>query len=271
LTTQSDTRYTYHMSTETTEIPAGLCQCGCGKQTTVPDYTHRRHGIFKGVPRKYLPGHNPQTHKIVDPDRPHKDARRCKCGGWRNRSTPQCRECWNLDGKPPVDPNVYLIGGKPRRKIPLTQGQYALVDEHNYERMMQFHYYAHWSPLKRGFYAKRSVSIGNCQSMPVPMQYDVMTPSEGKIIDHIASEDQLNNCEDNLREADPGENSWNRRTGTNNTSGRKNVINANGRFYVRIVARGVKHSWGPFDTFEEACEVQEAAIKQVHGEFARVE
>ncbi len=39
-------------------IPLGLCQCGCGQQTTVPTTTNRKIGRFKGVPMRYVSGHN---------------------------------------------------------------------------------------------------------------------------------------------------------------------------------------------------------------------
>lgn len=36
----------------------GLCQCGCGERTIVSPHTDRWHGWEKGVPRRFLPGHN---------------------------------------------------------------------------------------------------------------------------------------------------------------------------------------------------------------------
>lgn len=39
------------------EIPVGLCQCGCGLKTNTPNYTNRKRGYFKGVPQKFYPGH----------------------------------------------------------------------------------------------------------------------------------------------------------------------------------------------------------------------
>ena len=43
---------------QTDEIPYGYCLCGCGKQTRVSDYTSTANGYVKGVPRKYIVGHN---------------------------------------------------------------------------------------------------------------------------------------------------------------------------------------------------------------------
>ena len=35
-----------------------VCQCGCGEDAGVYPRTHSRLGIVKGVPRRFLPGHN---------------------------------------------------------------------------------------------------------------------------------------------------------------------------------------------------------------------
>ena len=42
-----------------TDIPEGLCQCGCGRQTSKAHSTDTKRGYVKGHYRRYLPGHNP--------------------------------------------------------------------------------------------------------------------------------------------------------------------------------------------------------------------
>lgn len=37
-----------------------LCACGCGLPTTIPTRTISCRGRFKGVPMRYLRGHNPK-------------------------------------------------------------------------------------------------------------------------------------------------------------------------------------------------------------------
>lgn len=254
----------------TNAIPYGYCHCGCGEKTSVPTYTHRTHNIIKGIPSKYVSGHN-RSMPPLDANRPHRDARRCACGGWRDRMAEKCRDCWNKDGKPPEDPETYIINGKPRRRIALTQGQYAIVDAKNYDRMNKFNYYAHRNRHGNGsYYAKRSISIGGGKCIPVPMQYDVMTPNPGEIIDHIDPIETLNNCEDNLRSAPQRFNTFNRRRHSNNTSGRKNVHKRGNKWIVRITAFGTEHTSRLFDTFEEACASQEESVRIIHGEFANI-
>jgi hypothetical protein len=40
--------------------------------------------------------------------------------------------------------------------IPLTQGQYAIVDAEDYERLSRFNWYARWCPYTNSFYAGRT-------------------------------------------------------------------------------------------------------------------
>lgn len=41
-----------------TPIPLGLCQCGCGRATTISKFSNRQYGYIKGQPRRYVRGHN---------------------------------------------------------------------------------------------------------------------------------------------------------------------------------------------------------------------
>ena len=44
---------------ESTSIPYGYCHCGCGQKTTIPAKTSTKLNRFKGVPMRYVRGHNP--------------------------------------------------------------------------------------------------------------------------------------------------------------------------------------------------------------------
>lgn len=46
----------------------GLCACGCGQRTTVPHETSRKTGRYKGVPMKYVHGHNSYGMDRTKPD-----------------------------------------------------------------------------------------------------------------------------------------------------------------------------------------------------------
>lgn len=42
----------------TDNIPYGYCQCGCGQQTSIPSKSCASRGIVRGVPQRYIRGHN---------------------------------------------------------------------------------------------------------------------------------------------------------------------------------------------------------------------
>lgn len=43
---------------EKTNVYKGLCACGCGQATTVPQKTDISNGVIAGVPRRFCKGHN---------------------------------------------------------------------------------------------------------------------------------------------------------------------------------------------------------------------
>ena len=42
---------------------SGLCECGCGKQTRIAPQTHARYGWVRGVPLRFVCGHNQRMNK----------------------------------------------------------------------------------------------------------------------------------------------------------------------------------------------------------------
>lgn len=61
------------MRAQRSDIPAGLCQCGCGKTTTIIRKTEKSKGRIAGQPSRFIKGHHAAlfpkpTDYIVDPD-----------------------------------------------------------------------------------------------------------------------------------------------------------------------------------------------------------
>lgn len=56
------------------EIPCGLCQCGCGRKTNVAPSTKPRYGWVKGQPLRFVHGHQ---NRLVGPDYVVDDATGC--------------------------------------------------------------------------------------------------------------------------------------------------------------------------------------------------
>lgn len=45
-------------------IPEGLCQCGCGQPTRVANQDDRRYGNVKGLPRRFVKGHDKRLDRV---------------------------------------------------------------------------------------------------------------------------------------------------------------------------------------------------------------
>lgn len=100
------------------------------------------------------------------------------------------------------------------------------------------------------------------------MSADVLQAPEDILVDHIDSLDTLNNCEHNLRFASHEQNGMNRKLRYDTSSGRKNVNKCGDKWKVVIRAYGISHYLGVYSDLDEACKVQEEAVKRLHGEFA---
>jgi len=156
------------------------------------------------------------------------------------------------------------------RKIPLTQGKFAIVDTEDYKELSKYKWYAIRS--KRGFYAGRSVGTNRngIGQKTVRMHHVILKPPEGKFIDHI-NHNGLDNRKNNLRICTMQQNSWNMRKQRGNcTSQYKGVTRRKdiGRWQARIVYNAKKISIGFFDDEKAAALAYDAKAKELFGEFA---
>ena len=92
----------------------------------------------------------------------------------------------------------------------------------------------------------------------------VMDCPNGYEVDHI-NHVGYDNRKQNLRICKQNENALNKLTPSHNTSGHKNVCKSKGnKWSVRI-----RRKWiGTFDSYEEACAIEEEKEKELYGEFS---
>jgi hypothetical protein len=155
------------------------------------------------------------------------------------------------------------------KRIPLTQGQFALVDDEDFDRLSKHKWYATWNPSTSSFYASRHSFYVNGKRNTILMHREVLVASADKQVDH-ANRDSLDNRRKNLRLCSGSENCANRRVGSNSTSGFKGVsldkLSGTWRARVRKGGKLLSNSYHP--TAESAARAYDEATIRLNGEFA---
>jgi hypothetical protein len=161
--------------------------------------------------------------------------------------------------------------GYPFRKIPLTQGKFAIVDPERYEEFAKYKWYATRNEGK--FYAVRHIRVkvnGKSIQRGVRMHRQVLKPPYGKVTDHI-NHNRLDNRIENLRIATPLQNSWNMlKQNRNCTSKYKGVIWVKGKkkWRAKLTFKGRPVFIGYFDDERAAAQAYDTRAKELFGEFA---
>ena len=219
-------------------VPYGYCHCGCGRQTSIPTKSDRGRGIFKGVPNRFITGHQNRVHPIMN------------------------------------DLGHFKIDGSYCRLIPLNKGQWAIVDEKDYERINTWKWYAHWRPTIKGYYAVRHNGYVNGKRPLIQMHNMVLEldRADDREVDHIDPLRTLENRRGNLRFATRGEQMHNQRIRKNNMSGYKGIYlnRSTGKWVAQITVNRKQIYLGLFNTKEEAYAAYCKAALLYHKEFARV-
>jgi hypothetical protein len=177
------------------------------------------------------------------------------CRNFRLRHAPAVRS----DPPGPSDGRFFYI--------PLTQGQYAIVDAEDYERVSQFKWCI--SRVGHQLYAYRKH-----HGKTLRMHQFIMNPPKGMVVDHIDG-NGLDNRRGNLRICTRAQNAWNqtRRKSPNASSQYVGVHRHKHRpaqWYVMIQCDGAVTNMGPFDTEIEAARARDYRVVEVHGPYAHV-
>ena len=138
------------------------------------------------------------------------------------------------------------------KKISLTQGKYALVDDQDYDKLVA---YGSWHFDR---YAKRVNKRGVTY-----MHRVILSAASGMHVDHING-DKLDNRKSNLRVCTPSVNSMNRHIHKNKYLG-VSWDKARNKYKAVVGFNYQRIDVGRFNTPEEARDARNLVVKQLHG------
>lgn len=152
------------------------------------------------------------------------------------------------------------------KKIPLTQGKFAIVDDCDYEYLMQWKWH-----YRNDDYAVRTDRTNGMQQT-IRMHRIILERMGFKNFvrsDHI-NRDRLDNRRCNLRSATNRQSNCNRSRFRNNISGYIGVCwyKQYGNWHAQIGINGKQTHIGYYDNLKEAAKAYNKAALKYHGEFA---
>jgi len=155
------------------------------------------------------------------------------------------------------------------KKIPLTQGKFALVDDEDYETLMQWKWH-----IDQG-YAKRGECIDKTRGARkyriVLMHRKIMNTPESMDVDHI-DHNKLNNQKANLRNVTKSQNNMNRKSEEGSTSKYKGVFwnRGKGRWTAKIGINKRQKYIGSFSNEIEAAKAYNKVALKLFGSYALI-
>ncbi len=156
------------------------------------------------------------------------------------------------------------------RRIPLTQGLFAIVDPEDYASLGRYKWRVCRTRGKNVLYAERTLRRADGRYTRILMHRQLMRVPDGYVIDHING-CGLDNRRANLRLATVAQNAWNTKK-RNPRSGYKGVWFARdkGMWRASIVCNRRRKHLGYFKDKIEAAQAYDKAAIELHKQFARL-
>ncbi len=153
------------------------------------------------------------------------------------------------------------------KKIPLTRGYVALVDDHDFEHLSRYKWYV--LKVRNTQYAVRNKAKHEPKPTTRCMHRDIMEPQKGLDVDHMNG-DGLDNRRRNLRVVTRAENNKNLGIDRRNTSGVRGVgwCAQRKKWHARIGVGGRLVNLGFYRSLHTAAGVRRGA-EVTHGFFQR--
>lgn len=156
------------------------------------------------------------------------------------------------------------------KRIKLTQGYFALVDDRDFKKLSKFKW---WALVDKSgaIYACRTTSKPDGKKTSIRMGRQVMNAPKGKDTDH-KDRNTLNNQRSNLRVCTRSQNNANSKKRKDNTSGIKGVSwdYRTRKWIAQIQLRGKNVFFKRYTNKLKAATAYAIAAKKYFGEFVRV-
>lgn len=154
------------------------------------------------------------------------------------------------------------------KRIPLTQGKFSIVDDEDYEFLMQWK----WHINSNGYAVRRPYIKGSGRDkqkcLTIRMHRLLGNTPDGLDTDHING-DRLDNRKSNIRICTRSQNLVNKKIKKKFSSIYRGVnLHKSGKWLSKIHFNRRFKYLGYFDTQEEAALAYNSAAKIIHGEYA---
>ncbi len=158
-----------------------------------------------------------------------------------------------------------LFGNNTMKRIPLTQNQFALVDDEDFKELSKHKWYA--NKRHGNFYARRNAVVDG-RTKTVEMHRVIMKAQKGQEIDH-RNGNGLYNIKSNLRFCTCSQNHQNRKPigGTSKYKG-VSFYKPTGKWVANIRKNGILIYLGTFTKQIKAAKAYDAKALELFGEFA---
>ena len=153
------------------------------------------------------------------------------------------------------------------KKIELTQGKFALVDDADYKYINQFKWCFKKDRNDKGYAVRKE------NGKITKMQFLILEKQDGLIIDHI-NMNGIDNRKENLRLCTKAENCQNRSIRKDSSSGYKGVFRTKNSkknpWRARVTNNGKRINLGVFPSKKEASMAYNEKAKELFGDFAAI-